>query len=162
MGAVDVVPVAHGPIGIEPIEQRLWDVKASRDTGRLLEAAALEAMHADELAPGTPLFAAEGQEMTLSKTGVTPEWEDHPDWPDLSAWDQPSTPPPAALVLPVTFGDDMTPFDVQGRYVPHHRDETDTVHFFSVIHRPPDSPLPEDTSHELRYFRAQKEDDIDP
>ncbi len=109
----------------------------------------------------------EGVELTVNplpafETGNTPpEWEDHPDWPDRSVWDQPPTPRPAVLVLPVTFGDDMTPFDVQGRYVPHHRDAADTVHFFSVIDRPSDSPLPEDVSHELRYFRAHKtEEDI--
>ena len=55
----------------------------------------------------------------------------------------------------------MTPFDAQGRYVPHHRDAADTVHFFSVVDRPSDSPLPEDAPRELRYFRAQKtEEDI--
>ncbi|NLF78096.1 MAG: hypothetical protein GX573_20580 [Chloroflexi bacterium] len=92
---------------------------------------------------------------------IIPAWEDHPDWPDASAWDQPPTPQPAALVLPVTFGEDMTPFDAQGRYVPHHRDEAGTVHFFSVVERPSDSPMPEDVSHELRYFRAHKtEEDI--
>ncbi len=156
-GQLDVAPVARGPIAeLTPIEQRLWDVKASGDTGRLLEAAALEATRAGELAPGTPLFAPEGQEMTLSKTGFTPEWENHPDWPDLSAWDQPPTPRPVALVLPVTFNDDMTPFDTLGRYVPHHHDAAGIVHFFSVVDRPSDSPLPEDVSHELRYFRARQ------
>ena len=59
-------------------------------------------------------------------------------------------------MLPVTLGDDMTPFDAQGRYVPHCHDEADTVHFFSVIDRPSDSPLPEDSEHELRYFRAHQ------
>src|SRR5690606_7719433 len=113
------------------------------------------------LAPNTPLFGIEGVEVTADRSPVLvnhiiPAWEDHPDWPDASAWGQPPTPQPAALVLPVTFGDDMTPFDTQGRYVPHHHDETNTVHFFSVIDRPSDSPLPEDTTHELRYFRAHQ------
>lgn len=58
--------------------------------------------------------------------------------------------------LPVTFDDNMTPFDAQGQYVPHHRDAADVVHFVSVVDRPPDSPLAEDIAQEVRYFRAQK------
>ncbi len=56
--------------------------------------------------------------------------------------------------LPVTLDADRTPVDAQGRYVPHFRDEADTVHFFAVVERPPDSPLPEIAAHELRYFRV--------
>lgn len=160
---LDIAPVAHGRVAeLTAVEQRLVEVQATGDTGRLLEAAALEAMRADELAPNTPLFAFEGEEVALDKVilmntdSTPPEWENHPDWPDLSAWDQPPAPKPAALVLPVTFGEDMTPYDEHGRYVPNHRDEVGTVHFFSMIDRPSDSPLPEDVAHELRYFRAQK------
>ncbi|NLF77530.1 MAG: hypothetical protein GX573_17695, partial [Chloroflexi bacterium] len=152
---LEVAPLARGPVAeLIPIDRRLSEVKAEGDTARLLDAVTHEATRSGELAPGTPLFAVEGQDISLSRTGVTPAREDHPDWPDRSAWDQPPTPRPAALVLPVTFGEDMTPFDAEGRYVPHHHDEANTVHFFSVIDRPSDSPLPEDVSHELRYFRA--------
>ena len=56
--------------------------------------------------------------------------------------------------LPVTFEDNMTPFDGQGRYVPHYRDASDTVHFFSVV-----ESAPESDAHELRYFRARKDTD---
>jgi len=76
--------------------------------------------------------------------------------PEASAWEQPPAPKPAALVLPVTFDENMTPSNTQGRYVPHHRDEAGTVHFFAVVDRTSDSLLSERTSHELRYFRAQK------
>ncbi len=158
---LDIAPVARGPVTeMAAIEQRLFDIQAEGDTDVFLKAATAEAVRARTLAPNTPLFAMEGVELTVNplpafETGNTPpEWEDHPDWPDASAWDQSPTPRPAALVLPVTFGDDMTPFDAQGRYVPHHHDEANTVHFFSVIDRPSDSPLPEDVTHELRYFRA--------
>ncbi|MBI5961730.1 MAG: hypothetical protein HY866_23535 [Chloroflexi bacterium] len=160
---LDIAPLAHGPMAeLAPIEQRLWDVKVEGDTGRLLEAAALEAMRADELAPGTPLFAWEGKEMTVDKTISTnteptpPEWENHPDWPDAGVWEQPPAPKSAARLLPVTFDEDMIPTNAQGRYVPHHRDETGTVHFFSVVERPADSPISEGVTRELRYFRAQK------
>jgi hypothetical protein len=40
--------------------------------------------------------------------------------------------------------------------MPHHRDETGTVHFFAVVDRTSDSLLSENTPHELRYFRAQQ------
>jgi len=160
---LDVAPVAHGPLAeLAPIEQRLWDVKVEGDTTRLLEAATLEAMRADELAPGTPLFAIEGDELAVNKTislhpePAPPAWENHPDWPDASAWEQPPAPKPAALVLPVTFDEGMTPTTAQGRYVPHHRDEAGTVHFFAVVDRTSDSLLSENTPHELRYFRAQQ------
>jgi len=155
---LDIAPVAHGPtVELAPIEQRLSEVQAEGDTDKLLEAATLEAMRADELAPYTPLFADEGAEIAGEKTiSFVPE---HPDWPDASAWDQPPTPRPGALVLPVTFDEAMTPFDEQGHYVPHHCDEANTVHFFSVIDRPSDSPLPEGVDHELRYFRAQQTED---
>lgn len=159
---LDVAPVAHGPLAeLAPIEQRLWDVKVEGDTTRLLEAAALEAVRADELAPHTPLFAWEGDDLSLDKVAVVnvatpPEWENHPDWPDASAWEQPPAPKPAALVLPVTFDEGMMPTNAQGRYVPHHRDEAGTVHFFAVVDRTSDSLLAENTPHELRYFRAQK------
>jgi hypothetical protein len=163
---LNVAPVSHGSIAeLVPIEQRLWDVKASGDTGKLLDAAALEATRSGELAPGTSLFAWEGAEMIGEKSisfdseSLPPEWEAHPDWPDAKVWDEPPTPLPGALVLPVTFGDSMTPYDDQGRYVPHHQDETGMVHFFSVIDRPSDSPLPEGVDHELRYFRAQQTGD---
>jgi len=159
---LDVAPVAHGPIAeLAPIEQRLWDVKVEGDTTRLLEAAALEAMRADELAPHTPLFAWEGDALSLGKVAVVnvaplPEGENQPDWPDASAWEQPPAPNPAALVLPVTFDEGMTPTNTQGRYVPHHCDEAGTVHFFAVVDRTSDSLLAENTPHELRYFRAQQ------
>jgi hypothetical protein len=163
---LDVAAVARGSgADLAPIEQRLWDVQAEGDPGRLLDAAAQEAVRAGEVAPGTPLFAVEGDELAVNRTislnpeSTPPAWENHPDWPDASAWEQPPAPKPAALVLPVTFGDDLTPFDGQGRYVPHYRDEANTVHFFSAIDRPSDSPLPEDSAHELRYFRAQKNAD---
>ncbi len=153
-----IAPVARGPVAeMTAIEQRLFEVQAEGDPDVFLKAATAEAVRSCTLAPNTPLFATEGVELTIDPSPAA--WEDHPDWPDASAWDQPPTPQPAALVLPVTFGDDMTPFDKQGRYVPHHRDAADTVHFFSVVDRPPDSPLPEDVLHELRYFRAQKTDE---
>jgi hypothetical protein len=165
---LDIAPVARGPVAeMAAIEQRLFEMQAKGATGVFLKAATAEAVRSHTLAPNTSLFAMEGVELTVDSspafdTGNTPpEWEEHPDWPDRSGWDQPRTSQPAALVLPVTFDDDMTPFDTQGRYVPHHHDETDTVHFFSVVDRPSDSPLPEDILHELRYFRAQKtEEDI--
>ncbi|HMN12764.1 MAG TPA: hypothetical protein PKD55_10620, partial [Bellilinea sp.] len=157
---LDIAPVARGPVAeMAAIEQRLFEVQAEGDVDVFLKAATAEAVRSQTLAPNTPLFGIEGVEVIGDKSLVLndiPAWEDHPDWPDLSAWDQPPTPRPAALVLPVTFGDDMTPFDTQGRYVPHHHDEANTVHFFSVIDRPSDSPLPEDSAHELRYFRAHQ------
>jgi len=160
---LDIAPVARGPVAeMAAIEQRLFEVQAEGDVDVFLKAATAEAVRAQTLAPNTPLFFVEGVDVVADRPLVldsdpTPTgWEDHPDWPDLSAWDQPPTPRPAALVLPVTFGDDMTPFDAQGRYVPHHHDEANTVHFFSVIDRPSDSPLPEDAAHELRYFRAHQ------
>jgi len=159
---LDVAPVAHGSIAeLAPIEQRLWDVKVEGDTTRLLEAATLEAIRADELAPHTPLFAWEGDDLALDKVAVVnvatpPEWENHPDRPEASAWEQRPAPQPAALMLPVTFDEGMTPTNAQGRYVPHHRDEAGTVHFFAVVDRTSDSLLSENTPHELRYFRAQQ------
>jgi len=160
---LDIAPVARGPVAeMAAIEQRLFEVQAEGDVDVFLKAATAEAVRAQTLAPHTPLFFVEGVDVVADRSLVldsdtTPAaWEDHPDWPDASAWNQPPTPRPAALVLPVTFGDDMTPFDAQGRYVPHHQDEANTVHFFSVIDRPSDSPLPEDTTHELRYFRAHQ------
>jgi hypothetical protein len=157
---LDIAPVARGPVAeMAAIEQRLLKVQAEGDVDVFLKAATAEAVRARTLAPNTPLFAMEGVELPGDPS--PPAWEDHPDWPDASTWDQPPAPRPAALVLPVTFGDDMTPFDAQGRYVPHHHDEANTVHFFSVVDRPSDSLLPEDTAHELRYFRAHKtEEDI--
>ena len=164
---LNIASVARGPVAeMAAIEHRLFDVQAEGDTDVFLQAATAEAVRSHTLAPNTPLFANEGVEVAADRSPVLvnhiiPAWEDHPDWPDASAWDQPPTPQPAALVLPVTFGEDMTPFDAQGRYVPHHRDEAGTVHFFSVVERPSDSPMPEDVSHELRYFRAHKtEEDI--
>ena len=65
----------------------------------------------------------------------------------------------AEVTLPVTLDADRTPVDAQGRYVPHFRDEADTVHFFAVVERPPDSPLPEIAAHELRYFRVPPGED---
>jgi len=60
---LDVAAVAHGSSAdLAPIEQRLWDVQAEGDPGRLLDAAAQEAVRAGEMAPGTPLFAREGVE----------------------------------------------------------------------------------------------------
>ena len=159
---LDIAPVARGPVAeMASIEQRLFEVQAEGNTDVFLKAATAEAVRSHTLATYTPLFGIEGVEVAADKFPVLdsitiPAWEDHPDWPDASAWDQPPTPRPAVLVLPVTFGDDMTPFDAQGRYVPHHHDEANTVHFFSVIDRPSDSPLPEDTTHELRYFRAHQ------
>ena len=160
---LDIAPVARGPVAeMAAIEQRLFEVQAEGDVDVFLKAATAEAVRAQTLAPNTPLFFVEGVDVVTDKPLVLDNdatlagWEDHPDWPDASAWDQPPTPRPAALVLPVTFGDDMTPFDAKGRYVPHHHDETNTVHFFSVIDRPSDSPLPEDATHELRYFRAHQ------
>jgi len=160
---LDIAPVARGPVAeMAAIEQRLFEVQAEGDIDVFLKAATAEAVRSQTLAPNTPLFFVEGVDVVTDRplvldSDATPAgWKDHPDWPDLSAWDQPATPRPAALVLPVTIGDDMTPFDAQGRYVPHHHDETNTVHFFSVIDRPSDSPLPEDSSHELRYFRAHQ------
>jgi hypothetical protein len=153
---LDIAPVAHGRIAeLVPVEQRLFDVQAEGNPGILLEAATLEAMRADELAPYTPLFAFEGEDMNPDKPiSLVPKWEDHPDWPDVSAWNEPPAPKSSALVLPVTFDDAMTPFDEQGRYVPNHHDEAGTVHFFSVIERPSDSLLQGNASHELCYFRA--------
>lgn len=163
---LDIAPVARGPVAeMAAIEQRLFEVQAEGDVDVFLKAATAEAVRSQTLAPNTPLFFVEGVDVGADKplaldSNPTPAgWEDHPDWPDASAWNQPPTPRPAALVLPVTFGENMTPFDAQGRYVPHHHDEANTVHFFSVIDRPSDSPLPEDVSHELRYFRAHKGDD---
>jgi hypothetical protein len=163
---LDIAPVARGPVvEMAAIEQRLFEIQAEGDVDVFLKAATAEAVRAQTLAPNTPLFFVEGVDMAadrpleLDSDATSAGWEDHPDWPDASAWDQPPTPRPAALVLPVTFGDDMTPFDAQGRYVPHHHDAAHTVHFFSVIDRPSDSPLPEDAMHELRYFRAHKGDD---
>jgi len=160
---LEIAPVARGPVAkMAAIEQRLFEVQAEGDTDVFLKAATAEAVRAQTLAPNTPLFFVEGVDVVADRPFVLDSdaapagWEDHPDWPDASAWDQPPTPQPAALVLPVTFGDDMTPFDTQGRYVPHHHDETNTVHFFSVIDRPSDSPLSQDVAHELRYFRAQE------
>jgi hypothetical protein len=157
---LDITPVAQGPVmEMAAIEQRLLDVQAGGHTDVFLRAATAEAIWAGGLAPGTPLFASEGKEFVIETASTSPEWEDHPDWTDVSAWDLPPAPKPAALVLPVTFGDDQTPFDGQGRYVPHHRDEAGTVHFFSVVARPSDSPIPADVSHELRYFRAHQAED---
>jgi hypothetical protein len=148
--------VARGSISaLTPIEQRLLDVQAEGDVDVFLKAATAEAIRGGEIAPGTPLFAYEGRETDLT----SPAWEDHPDWPDLSAWDQPPAPLPAAQMLPVTFGDDLTPFDRRGRYVPHHRDQAGTAHFFAVVERPSDSLFPDETSHELRYFRARQTDE---
>ncbi len=150
-----IAPVARGPVAeMTVIEQRLFEVQAEGDPDVFLKAATAEAVRSFTQATNTPLFATEGVELTVDPSPAA--WADHPDWPDTSAWDQPPTPQPAALVLPVTFGDDLTPFDTQGRYVPHHRDAAGTVHFFSVVDRPSDSPLPEDVSHELRYFRARQ------
>ncbi|MEB2286596.1 MAG: hypothetical protein OZ934_00630 [Anaerolineae bacterium] len=163
---LDIAPVARGPVAeMAAIEQRLFEVQAEGDIDMFLTAATAEAVRAQTLAPNTPLFFVEGVDMVADRSLVLDSdptlagWEDHPDWPDATSWDQPPTPRSAALVLPVTFGDDMTPFDAQGRYVPHHHDEANTVHFFSVMDRPSDSPLPEDSAHELRYFRAQKDAD---
>jgi hypothetical protein len=124
--------VARGPVeALTPIEQRLLDVQAESDVDVFLKAATAEAIRTGEMAPGTPLFAHEGQDTSL-------------------------TPLPAAQMLPVTFGDDLTPFDHGGRYVAHHRDQAGTAHFFAVVERPSDSLLPDETSHELRYFRARQ------
>jgi hypothetical protein len=163
---VDVAPIARGAVAeMAEIEQRLLAIQAEGETDVFLKAATAEAVRAKTLAPNTPLFAAEGAEIQADpahrwfERRLPIAWEDHPDWPDRSVWDEPLPPQLAALVMPVTFDDDLTPFDKQGRYVPHHVDEAHTVHFFSVIDRPADSPLPGETTHELRYYRAQIDDE---
>jgi hypothetical protein len=124
---LDLASVAHGPLPeLADIEQRLVDIQAEGDTTKFLDAVASEAVNARELAPGSPLFATEGFEKMSQ--------------------DQ---------VLPVTLADDLTPFTTQGQYVPHHRDEASTIHFFSVVDLATENDAPE---QELRYFRAQKTD----
>ena len=150
---LDIAPVARGPVTeMAAIERRLFQAQTEGDTGVFLRAATAEAVRAHTLAPNTPLFADEGVELTAQ-----PVPEVDTLHTPTEGEGQPSTPQPAEQVLPVTFGDDMTPFDDQGRYVPHHRDAAGTVHFFAVTPRPPDSPLPDTASHELRYFRAQQD-----
>lgn len=80
--------------------------------------------------------------------------------PEPAAALAPETPPDAhagrEAPLPVTFDDDLTPRDAQGRYLPHYRDAAEAVHFFAIAERSADSALPDDTTRELHYVRAQK------
>jgi hypothetical protein len=140
---VDVAPVAYGPVDrLAAVDRRLEQALAEGGPARLLDVATAEAVQAGILPPGTPLFAPAGEEWGVNRL--------------LTVENRPAGPALAVPGLPVTFEDDMTPLDAQGRYVAHHRDAAGTVHFFAVMDRPPEDLTPGDAPRELRYFRAQK------
>jgi hypothetical protein len=140
---VDVAPVAYGPVDrLAAVDRRLEQALAEGGPDRLLDVATAEAVQAGILPPGTPLFAPAGEDWGVNRLPA--------------AQDRPAGPALAVPGLPVTFEDDMTPLDAQGRYVAHHRDAAGTVHFFAVMDRPPEDLTPGDAPRELRYFRAQK------
>ena len=140
---VDTAPVAYGPADrLAAVDRRLEQALAEGGPARLLDVATAEAVQAGILPPGTPLFAPAGEDWGVNRLPA--------------AQDRPAGPALAVPGLPVTFEDDMTPLDAQGRYVAHHRDAAGTVHFFAVMDRPPEDLTPGDAPRELRYFRAQK------
>mgnify|MGYP005845363137 CR=1 FL=1 len=140
---MDVAPVAYGSLGqLAAVDRRLEQALAEGGPARLLDVATAEAVQAGILPPGTPLFAPAGEDWGVNRPLTV---EGRPEGPGLTV--------PG---LPVTFEDDMTPLNAQGRYVAHHRDAAGTVHFFAVMDRPPEDLTPGDAPRELRYFRAQK------
>jgi len=140
---VEVAPVACGPADrLAAVDRRLEQALAEGGPARLLEVATAAAVQAGLLPPGAPLFAPAGG-----------DWEANRP---LTVEDRPAGPGLAVPGLPVTLAEDMTPYDAQGRYVAHHRDETGTVHFFAVVDCPSENLMPGDAPRELRYFRAQK------
>ena len=140
---VDVAPVAYGPPDqLTAVDRRLEQALAEGGPAQLLDVATAEAVQAGILPPDTPLFAHAGEEWGVNGP--------------LTVEDRPAGPTLAVPGLPVTFADDMTPLDAQGRYVAHHRDAAGTVHFFAVVDHSPETLTPADAPRELRYFRAQK------
>ena len=140
---VEVAPVACGPADrLAAVDRRLEQALAEGGPARLLEVATAAAVQAGLLPPGAPLFAPAGGDWEANRPLTVEDW--------------PAGPGLAVPGLPVTLGEDMTPYDAQGRYVAHHRDETGTVHFFAVVECPSENLMPGDAPRELRYFRAQK------